>query len=103
MHAGRALDAPGEPSQAISVSEALRAFSVETVVAYPAKDAASAAVAAGLDTRAAFFAPLDWMKLEAGSLPAPTARTAGGVSRWLAAPQTKRYTGWTTRALALKV
>ena len=43
----------------MSVTEALRAFSVETVVAYPAKDAASAAVAAGLDSRAAFFAPLE--------------------------------------------
>jgi len=43
----------------MSVTEALRAFSVETVVAYPAKDAASAAVAAGLDSRAAFFAPIE--------------------------------------------
>ena len=38
---------------------AAAAFSIETVVAYQAKDAASAAVAAGLDSRAAFFAPLD--------------------------------------------
>jgi len=43
----------------MSVTEALRAFSVETVVAYPAKDAASAAVATGLDSRASFFAPLE--------------------------------------------
>jgi len=42
----------------MSVTEALRAFSVETVVAYPAKDAAAATVAAGLEQHAAFFAPV---------------------------------------------
>lgn len=62
---GRSPDAvpfSGRRSSAMgtmSVTEALRAFSVETVVAYPAKDTASAAVAAGLDSRAAFFAPLE--------------------------------------------
>ena len=43
----------------MSVTEALRAFSIETVVAYPASDASSAAVAAGLAMRSAFFAPLE--------------------------------------------
>ena len=62
---GRSPDAvpfSGRRSSAMgtmSVTEVLRAFSIETVVAYQAKDAASAAVAAGLDSRAAFFAPLD--------------------------------------------
>ena len=40
----------------MSVTEALRAFSVETVVAYPAKDAAAERVARGLDSRTALLA-----------------------------------------------
>lgn len=43
----------------MSVTEALRAFSVETVVAYPAKDTASKQIADGLDQHAALFAPLN--------------------------------------------
>ena len=43
----------------MSVTEALRALSVETVVAYPAKDEASAAVARGLDSRSQFLAPVE--------------------------------------------
>ena len=42
----------------MSVAEALRAFSVETVVAYAAKDETSQRVASGLDTRSAFLAPV---------------------------------------------
>lgn len=42
----------------MSVTEALRAFSVETVVAYPVKDTAAAAVAADLDHYTKFLAPL---------------------------------------------
>ena len=43
----------------MSVTEALRAFSIETVVAYSAKDATSEKVAKGLDAHVAMFAPLD--------------------------------------------
>jgi hypothetical protein len=42
----------------MSVTEALRAFSTETVVAYSAKDETSAAVAKGLDRTAALLQPL---------------------------------------------
>ncbi len=42
----------------MSVSEALRAFSVETVVAYPARDASSKQLAEGLESRTAFLAPI---------------------------------------------
>ena len=42
----------------MSVTEALRAFSIETVVAYPAKDATAAKVATGLDAHVPMFAPL---------------------------------------------
>ena len=42
----------------MSVIDALRAFSVETVVAYPSKDDSSAEVASGLDSATSFFAPL---------------------------------------------
>ena len=42
----------------MSVGEALRAFSIETVVAYPTKDANAAQVAKGLDTTTSLFAPL---------------------------------------------
>ena len=42
----------------MSVTEALRAFSIETVVAYTAKDEAAARVAVGLDAHAAMFAPV---------------------------------------------
>ena len=43
----------------MSVTEAIRAFSVETVVAHAADDAVSAGVARGLDGRSAFFAPVE--------------------------------------------
>ena len=43
----------------MSVTEALRAFSVETVVAYSAKDETAKGVAAGLDEHAALFAPVN--------------------------------------------
>ena len=52
--AGRRSSAQGT----MSVSEALRAFSIETVVAYSAKDEAAARVATGLDEHARLFAPL---------------------------------------------
>ena len=42
----------------MSVAEALRAFSVETVVAYSAKDGVAAEVARGLDGETAMLAPL---------------------------------------------
>jgi len=42
----------------MSVSEALRAFSIETVVAYSAKSEVSKSVADGLDSRTKLFAPL---------------------------------------------
>jgi len=42
----------------MSVGEALRAFSIETVVAYPTKDANAAQVAKGLDATTSLFAPL---------------------------------------------
>ena len=42
----------------MSVAEALRAFSIETVVAYPAADGASERVAKGLDSTTAFLAPV---------------------------------------------
>ena len=41
-----------------SVAEALRAFSIETVVAYSAKSDVSAQLASGLDTHAKLFAPV---------------------------------------------
>lgn len=47
----------------MSIAEALRSFSIETVVAYPAKSAESKAVAQGLDTRTEFLAPLDTVNL----------------------------------------
>ena len=40
----------------MSVAEALRAFSIETVVAYTAKDETAKSVARGLDEHAAMFA-----------------------------------------------
>ena len=42
----------------MSVAEALRAFSIETVVAYPAKDGVAEKVATGLDAHAALLAPV---------------------------------------------
>ena len=42
----------------MSVAEALRAFSIETVVAYSAKDETAKSVARGLDTRTALLAEL---------------------------------------------
>ena len=42
----------------MSVAEALRAFSVETVVAYPAKDETAKRVARGLDSTTNMFAPV---------------------------------------------
>ena len=42
----------------MSVAEALRAFSVETVVAYPAKDETARRVAHGLDSTTNMFAPV---------------------------------------------
>ena len=42
----------------MSICEALRAFSVETVVAYPSSSAASKAVAMGLDGCTDFLAPV---------------------------------------------
>ena len=42
----------------MSVTEALRAFSIETVVAYTAKDEASSIVATGLEKETKLFAPL---------------------------------------------
>ena len=42
----------------MSVMEALRAFSIETVVAYTAKDEVSAKVATGLEAHTKLFAPL---------------------------------------------
>jgi len=42
----------------MSVADALRAFSIETVLAYTAKDESSRAVASGLDTTSTFLAPL---------------------------------------------
>ena len=42
----------------MSVTEALRAFSVETVVAYPSKDATSKEVAVGLEGVTSFLAAL---------------------------------------------
>ena len=42
----------------MSVAEALRAFSIETVVAYTAKDTTSAKVARGLNDHTKLFAPL---------------------------------------------
>merc|ERR1712050_70689 len=42
----------------MSVTEALRAFSIETVVAYPSKDAVAKRVATGLDSQTNLFAPL---------------------------------------------
>ena len=42
----------------MSVSEALRGFSVETVVAYAANNEVSASVAAGVDSKSSFLAPL---------------------------------------------
>lgn len=64
MQCGRSPDAvpfSGRRSSAqgtMSVTEALRAFSIETVVAYSAKDAVATKVAAGLDERTALFTPL---------------------------------------------
>jgi hypothetical protein len=40
------------------VAEALRAFSIETVVSYSAKDETAAQVATGLDSHASMLAPL---------------------------------------------
>ena len=42
----------------MSVAEALRGFSVETVVAYAAASDASAAVARGVERHSAFLAPI---------------------------------------------
>ena len=42
----------------MSVGEALRAFSIETVVAYPAKDETAKQVSTGLDAHTKLFAPL---------------------------------------------
>ena len=42
----------------MSVMEALRAFSIETVVAYSAKDATAGKVAAGLEEHTSLFAPV---------------------------------------------
>jgi len=42
----------------MSVTEALKAFSVETVIAYASKDSTSSQVAAGLDSQTAFLAPV---------------------------------------------
>ena len=46
------------PYNTMSVSEALRGFSVETVVAYAANNDVSAAVAAGVDAKSNFLAPI---------------------------------------------
>lgn len=43
----------------MSITEALRVMSIETVVAYPAAHADSRQVAMGLDTCTNFFAPLE--------------------------------------------
>ena len=43
----------------MSVTEALRSFSVETVVAYPSSHPPSKAVGMGLDTRTSFLAPIE--------------------------------------------
>ena len=64
MQCGRSPDAvpfAGRRSSAMgsmSVTEVLRAFSVETVVAYTAKDQVAEKVATGLDSHAAMFSPL---------------------------------------------
>ena len=42
----------------MSVAEALRTFSIETVVAYSAKDATAEKVATGLDAHTTLFAPV---------------------------------------------
>ena len=43
----------------MSITEALRVMSIETVVAYPAAHADSRQVAMGFDTCTNFFAPLE--------------------------------------------
>ena len=43
----------------MSVTESIRAFSVETVVAHGADDAVSKRVAEGVDGRARIFAPVE--------------------------------------------
>jgi len=64
LQCGRSPDAvpfSGRRSSAqgtMSVTEALRAFSIETVVAYSSKDEVAARVATGLDQHAALFAPM---------------------------------------------
>jgi glyceraldehyde-3-phosphate dehydrogenase (NADP+) len=64
MQCGRSPDSvpfSGRRSSAMgtmSVSEVLRAFSVETVVAFTAKDEVASKVATGLDAHAAIFAPV---------------------------------------------
>ena len=57
MYDSRLADA-GLATAARNVSEALRAFSVETVVAYPSKDATSKEVAVGLEGVTSFLAAL---------------------------------------------
>ena len=49
---------PGTSDEHMTVMEALRAFSIETVVAYTAKDEVSAKVATGLEAHTKLFAPL---------------------------------------------
>ena len=81
---GRSPDAvpfSGRRSSAMgtmSVAEALRSFSIETVVAYPAADATSKTVAHGLDGCTRFLAPLEAEAPRKSMLPEILAFLAAG-------------------------